>query len=46
MFVDDAVFDDFAQVLLLNLTGIGSGLSSSSTILCEHPNAGFIDLDS
>lgn len=44
--VDDAVFDDFGQVLHLNLTGIGSGLSFNSTILCEQPNAGFTDLDS
>lgn len=43
--MDDAVFDDFAQALLLNHTGIGSGQSSSSTILCEQPSAGFNDLD-
>lgn len=46
VFVTDAVLDDFAQVLHLNLIGIGSGLSSNTRILCEHPNAGFDDLDS
>lgn len=46
VFVGDTAFDDFAQVLHLNHTGIGSGLSFNSTGLCEQTNAGFSDLDS
>lgn len=46
VFVDAVVFDDFAgaQVLPLNLVGIGNGLRSNSTTLCEWHNTGFIDL--
>ena len=48
VFVDDIVFDNFtgAQVLTLNLMGMGSQLSSNSTTLCKWHSSGFTDPDS
>lgn len=45
VFVDDYVFDDFsgAQVLPLNLMGIGNGLRSKSKTLCKWHNTDFTD---